>query len=411
LDEEMPVTAPRRLPPVWLMGLTNALFGMMGGFCVVTVPEMLAAQGVPGGHIAVITAAILSPGCWAFALAPMLDVRFSRRSYALLFGVLTAAAAGFIVFDHARPALVEAVVLCGFVAATLYQGAVGGWMGSLIEKRQDSRLGVWFAVANIGASGLMILFAGGVVERFRPAVAGALVAAAMLTPMLLFLAVPSPGPDRRLARESFGRFWAEVASLVKQREVVVALALFMLPSASFSLTNVLGGVGKAFSASQSTVSLFAGVGSVAAGLAGSFLLQPLARRFALRPLYLGVGIAGGVFTLSLLVLPRAPWSFGVAMTGECLFQALAFATGNAISFEVIGPENPLAATLFTLLMAAANLPIVYMAFIDGHGYDSDGVTGSFLTDACISIAVCLFLAWALPRWRRAAAAELEEAAH
>jgi hypothetical protein len=38
----------------------------MGGFAVVAVPEMLAAQGVSGGHIA----AIISPSFWAFVFAP-----------------------------------------------------------------------------------------------------------------------------------------------------------------------------------------------------------------------------------------------------------------------------------------------------------------------------------------------------
>jgi PAT family beta-lactamase induction signal transducer AmpG len=37
-----------KLPPIWLMGLTNATFGMYGGFAVVTLPSMLAAQGLPG---------------------------------------------------------------------------------------------------------------------------------------------------------------------------------------------------------------------------------------------------------------------------------------------------------------------------------------------------------------------------
>lgn len=395
----------RRLPPIWLMGLTNSVFGLMGGFAVVTVPEMLAAQGVPGGHIAVITAVSLSPAFWAFVLSPLLDVRFSRRTYAIVFGALAAVAAGFTVFDHRRPGLVEAVMVAGYVAASFYQGAVGGWTGSLIPKEQDSKLGIWFAVANTGASGFMILFAGNVVQRFPPAVAACMVAGGMMLPMLLFLAIPAPGPDRRIARESFGRFWAEVASLVTRRDVQVALILFLLPCASFSLTNVLGGVGDDFSASEHLVSLFAGVGAVSAGLVGSFLLQPLARRFPLRPLYLGIGVAGGLFTLSLLALPRAPWCFGLAITGENLFQALSFAAGNAITFEVIGPGNPLAATLFTLLMAATNFPIFYMGIIDGHGYDWKGITGSFLADAFVSIAVCLLLSWALRHWLRAARAD------
>jgi PAT family beta-lactamase induction signal transducer AmpG len=399
------MSEPRRLPPIWLMGLTNSLFGLMGGFTVVTVPEMLAAQGVPGGHIAVITAVSMSPAFWAFVLSPMLDVRFSRRTYAIAFGAMAAAAAGFTVFDHRNPLPVELVMVAGYVAASFYQGAVGGWTGSLISKQQDSELGMWFAVANTGASGFMILLAGGVVQRLSPTAAACIVAGGMMAPMLLFFAIPAPGPDRRLARESFGRFWTEVASLVTRREVQIALVLFLLPCASFSLTNVLGGVGKDFGASENVVSLFAGAGAVAAGLLGSFLLHPLARRFALRPLYLGVGITGGMFTLSLLALPRAPWCFGLAITGENMFQALSFATGNAITFEVIGPGNPLAATLFTLLMAAANLPIFYMGIIDGHGYDWNGITGSFLADAGISIAVCALLGWTLRSRLRAAKAE------
>lgn len=400
----------RPLPPIWLMGLTNMPFGLMGGFSVVTLPEMLSAQGLPGGRIAAMVAVVTSPAFWVFLIAPMLDVRLSRRSYALLFGTLAAAAAGYTVIHHERPAMVELVMTAGFAAASLYQGSVGGWMGSLIGRKQDSRLGVWFAIANLGAGGLMMLLAGEAVRRWKPAAAGSTVAAALVLPMLLFLAIPAPGPDRGLARESFGRFWREVALLLKRREVLTALALFVLPASSFALTNVLAGIGKDFSASEQMVSLFAGVGSSAAGVAGSLLLRPLARRFALRPLYLGIGVAGAVFTLSLLLMPRMPWTFGVAITGENAFQAMAFAAGNAITFEVIGPGNPLAATLFTLLNSAVNLPITYMTFLDGRGYERGGITGSLVTDAGVSIAVCALLAWAMRRWRQLEAEqEVDEA--
>ncbi|HMG87540.1 MAG TPA: MFS transporter [Terracidiphilus sp.] len=389
----------QRLPPTWLMGLTNAPFGLTGGFCAVIIPQLLAAHGIPAGHIATIAAAILSPGFWIFTVSPMLDAWFSRRTYALVFGSLSAIAVAFTVAHPGNPGLVEAVMIPGFAAAMLYQGAVGGWMGSLVNKQEDSRLGVWFAVSNIGAGGLMMVLAGQLISRFPPTLAGAMMGAAILVPMLFFLAIPSPPPKRCPARESFGRFNRELASLLKQRQVLMALALFLLPAASFALTNVLGGTGSDFSASERTVSLFAGLGSSAAGIVGSFLLFPLARRFPLRPVYLAIGIVGAIFTLSLLALPRQPWTFAVAITGENLFQALAFATSNAIAFEVIGPDNPFAATLFTVLLAASNLPITYMQFLDGRGYDWHGLAGSFLTDAGISIAACLLLAYMLTRWR------------
>jgi PAT family beta-lactamase induction signal transducer AmpG len=389
----------RRLPPTWLMGLTNAPFGLTGGFCAVIVPQLLARHGIPAGHVAAITAAILSPGFWIFAISPMLDAWLSRRTYALIFGSFTAVAVALTVVNASRPGLVEAIMLPGFAAAMLYQGAVGGWMGSLIDNREDSSLGIWFSISNLGAGGVMMVLAGQLISRLTPAEAGVLMGTTILLPMLLFVAIPSPPAERRPARESFGRFNRELFSLLKQRHVVMALALFLLPAASFALTNVLGGTGSDFSASERTVSLFAGVGSSAAGIVGSFLLFPLARRFPLRPVYLAIGIVGAIFTLSLLALPRQPWTFAVAITGENLFQAVAFATANAIAFDVIGPDNPFAATLFTVLLAATNLPITYMQFLDGRGYDWHGLTGAFLVDAAVSIAACALLGWMLTRWR------------
>ncbi len=381
------------------MGMTNATFGLMGGFAVVTVPEMLAAQGVPGGRIAGLTAVIISPSFWVFALSPMLDVRFSRRGYALVFAALTAAAVAFTAMHHNNLATVEFVMAAGYTAASLYQGAVGGWMGSLISKEQDGALGAWFAVANLGAGGLMMLLAGELLHRLPPLITGTLLGCLLLLPTLTFVWIPAPGPDRRLARESFRQFWGDVLALLKRREVAIALLLFVLPSASFALTNVLGGVGKDFSASERTVSLCAGIGSAMAGIVGSLFIPPLARKAALRPLYLGIGIAGGLFTLSLLLLPRRPWSFAVAITGENVLQAMAFSAANAITFETIGPGNPLAATTFTVLLAASNLAIVYMSLIDGWGYSWRGITGSYITDAGVSIIVCLLLALGLRRLR------------
>jgi PAT family beta-lactamase induction signal transducer AmpG len=315
--------------------------------------------------------------------------------------VITAAAVAFTVTHRSNLLLLEAVMLVGDVAVSLVQGAVGGWMGSLIRKQDDSGLGAWFAVANTGAGGVMVLVAGELVTRLRPLAAGGLLATMLMLPSLIYLAVPAPGPDRRLAGESFRQFFQDIFALVRRREVVIAIVLFLLPSGSFALTNVLGGIGKDFSASERMVSLLAGIGSSLAGILGSLLLPPLARRFSLRPLYLSIGIVGALFTLSLLLLPHVPSTFAIAITGENAFQSLAFAAGNAIIFETIGPANPLAATQFSLLSAAVNLPIIYMGFVDGHAYAWRGAAGSFLADAFIGLAVCLLLLWGLAALRKA----------
>ncbi|EQD31026.1 conserved hypothetical protein, membrane, partial [mine drainage metagenome] len=178
------------------MGLTNAVFGMMNGFAVVTLPQMLAAEGVPGGHIAAITAAIISPGFWAFIFSPMLDVRLRRRTYALLFGAIAAVAVAFTVLHHSEVGAVELVMVVGYLCAAFYQGSVGGWMGSLISPEEDSRLGTWFNIANIGSGGIIIVAGGPLILHSPPAVGAAFMLLAMLVPLLLFPFIPAPPPDK-----------------------------------------------------------------------------------------------------------------------------------------------------------------------------------------------------------------------
>ena len=225
----------------------------------------------------------------------------------------------------------------------------------------------------------------------------------------MFPLIPAPAPDQALARESFSRFLREVASLFRRSEVLVALALFILPSGSFALTNVLGGWGEDFHAVPALVSFLGGMGAMLAGIIGCSLMPVLARKLPLRPLYLAIGLIGAAFTLSLLFLPHVPWTYGLAFIGENIFQSAAIATAMAIIFEVIGPGNPLAATIFSVLGASSNLPIFYMELVDGRGFHWRGVDGAFICDALVSGAACLLLAVILRRRLFAGAVARERA--
>ncbi len=395
--------------PVWAMGLSNALFGMYGGVLVITVPQLLNARQVPEATISAMTAAMISPGFWTFLASPVLDVRFSRRWYAVVTAVIAAVLLLLALLNLDHLVLVEILLVVGFFFANLYQSALGGWLSSIIATEEENSLSVWVTIANISGGGVMAVIAGEVVQRFSPTAAALVLGAVILLPIALFPWMQAPGPDRRLARESFTQFFGEVLGILKRRNVLIAIVLFVAPAATFSLVNILGGLGSDFHASTHYVGLVGGAGVVIAGIAGCLVFPLIDRLMPVRYLYLAIGVVGSLFTLVLLLMPHTPTSFAVALIGENVFQSLAITASTAISFDTVGRSNPLAATTYCLMVSAFNIANTYMLVVDGWGYAWHGVAGSYVVDAFMSLATCFVLAtflMGLSRRRRALASGL-----
>jgi PAT family beta-lactamase induction signal transducer AmpG len=381
----------KRMAPIWLMGMANATYGFYGGFIGISLPQLLEKQHVPGARIASLTALVFSPFFWIFLFSPILDVRFTRRTYATLLAAIAAVALAVGLLNSTNLIILEVSLMIGSAAAFLSSSALGAWLSSLLSKKDETRLSSWFNVACMGGAGLMAVVAGGVMRNLPTTMAAVLLAGMIFLPTSIFIFIPSTAPDQRLARESFARFFAEILALLKRRDVLIALAIFIAPTGAFGLTNVLGGLGEDYHASPSLVSLVGGAGCGIAGILGSLLYLPLARRAALRPLYLLIGLSGHVFTVLVLLLPHSASTFAIALFGECLFQSLAFTGAYAIQFETVGQNNPLAGTTFCVMGSAANFSLTYMMAVDGKAYGLGGLTGMFVADGVIGIAACVLL--------------------
>jgi PAT family beta-lactamase induction signal transducer AmpG len=373
------------------MGLTNLSYGLYGGAIAFAIPQLLGNRQVPEATIAGLTAVAISPGFWAFLFSPILDVRFSRRFYAVAlaaFASLTLVVA-FLSLDHL--ALLQVVLTAGFFAAYLFQSALGGWLSSITSAEEENLVSVWITIGNTGGFGMMAIGCNQIVRHLSPLAAALVLAASVLVPIIPFPFMQAPGPDRRLASESFPQFFGDLVSLVKRREVLVAMALFISPAATFSLTNFLGGRGSDFHASSGFVGLIGGAGVTLGGVAGCLIFPALSRLLPLRPFYLAVGIAGAVCTLSLIPLPRVPASFAIVLVAENLFQCLAITACTAITFETIGQNNPLASTTFCFLGSAYGVPISYMLYVDAFGYARKGISGALGIDAVTGIVASVLL--------------------
>jgi PAT family beta-lactamase induction signal transducer AmpG len=114
----------RSLAPLWLMGLTNSVFGMYGGMMVISVPQLLSARHIPEATVGAMTGVMISPGFWSFLAGPVLDVRFSRRWYSVTTAVAAAALLIVALLNLNHLVWVEVLLMGGFFFANLYQSAL-----------------------------------------------------------------------------------------------------------------------------------------------------------------------------------------------------------------------------------------------------------------------------------------------
>lgn len=378
-------------PPVWVLGIGYAPVGIGGAVTLMALPQLLAAQRVPEPIIASLTAFALAPGFVAFIFGPLLDWRFRRKSYAIAFTLMGGVGLFAALMSTGNLTAVAFWEFFSMLAISIGSCAVGGWFSDLIPKENAGKLGAWFTAWNIGSGGITAMFAVNLIRAtsfpFGAVVLGALGASAVL----LFILLPCRAADGRLAHESVKAFASDVASTLRSRSILWSLLLFLSPTASFALTNVIAGLGRDFSTSEHTVGLMVGVGAMIAGIFGSLAMPKVERWISPRTLYLVIGLVGALATMLILLLPRDPFAFAVAVLSENVCQSAGFAVVYAITLRTIGQDNPLAATQFSLLSSAMCLPLTYMQVLDGEGYALGHVQGAFLMDAGVSGAASVLL--------------------
>ena len=387
-----PSLPQRRAPPAWALGLATACNGALSGVLVVTVPQLLAARGVPELQIASISGLSFLPGVFNFLVAPVLDVGLSRRVYAIALALGLAVLTALSLNLLSNLPLLAATMFVANICYYLYTPAIAGWFSQLLARDEEPVLGAWMAAASVAGFGCASAAAIVLLRALPYELGVAVICLVSLAPLSLFIFVPHEPLPTLSIRNSFGPMARNLARIVRDRHIWRMMALFAVPCATFSLTNTLSGVGRDFHASEAFVGLIGGVGTTVGGVFGALVAPVLVKRFPPLALYIGVGVAGALFTLSLLLPARTPALFALAMVGENVFQSAAFALIYALVLISIGRNNPIASTQYALINAASIAPIVYMPMLDGLGYDRGGLAGNLAVDAVVSLAACAVMA-------------------
>lgn len=388
------------LPPTWLIGMGVLTFGLVAGFIITALPFLLSKAGVSVDRIAGVSAVAMSPTFWAFLLTPIVDVAFTRRTYAFLFAIASAASLGMALclFSPGKLWLFTALALGAELSVVLQNSAVMGWISEFVPDDERGRVGGWINAANLGggAAGAMAVMSLSAWLSFRAL--GIVIACAVLGSTLFLLRFPRPVRPRLGASEIVGGTFRSIVRTSRQPQVLSGFVLFLAPASCVAAINLFAGLGNEFRANPQSVVWITGAGAAIASALGSVVGGYIADRVDRGVLYLTAGMVAGSCALLMAFTPHTQTAFLAGVLAYNCAAGFDYAGFSALTLQLVGVRNPTAATQLALFAAAANGAIVYMTWIDGQGFRFFGVRGLLLVDglAAIGAGIPLLLFW---RWR------------
>jgi MFS family permease len=428
------VTPERSTHPVLFL-LLFVPMGISNGYVTVTLAFLLAGAGVGVDAIAVLGNWSLVPQMGKVIVAPLVDAMLTNKSWYLIAAVVTGVLIALTGFVPASSSNLTFITVCVFlisVASAFSALAADSIMAYATKPEEKGRAGGWSQAGNLGGSaiggglGLWLaqnLTSGGdyaagqwltrhtSIAWFSDAghwfgshveaavVGGCAVGLLCLLSCFALLFVHEPPSEHREAK-----FWNSIVnvgkdlwSLLKSRKGLLAFVAMCLPISVCAMTQLWSAVASDWHASANAVvminGMLGGVITMVGCIAGGWLCDRMNRMvaFNLFSLILCVSALAAAFS------PRTQEMYILYVGIYMLLTGLCYAAFGAVVLDAIGKGA--AATKYNLLAGVANVPIAYLAWLDGKAHvwhapswlPFDGSTMMLLTEATVPVLGTLIL--------------------
>jgi PAT family beta-lactamase induction signal transducer AmpG len=355
---------------------------------------LLRDEGVQPARVASIVALLSLPHAIYFFWGPITDFWMRRRTWLLLAAAVSALTL-LAAFHQPRLSTSWAIALL-FMAACIgvvVPAACGGMMGTMRSEVNRRRAGSFYQTGSLalGAAATFVLVTGS--QRLSLFALGAIMAALIVLPALVALASPpQPVLSEHSARQTALRMGREFKATFLRREAVPYLLLVTFPMCSGGMLGLLPEIARDYGVSGAQVAWINGVAGALLTSVGALAASLIPVRVRAPIAFLTAGLANAA---SLALLALGPQRPAVYFTGTVLFLftiGACYALFTAVSLEFLGGSGKSGSTRYALINSLGNLPVTYMAWIDGRGYALWGPRGMPGMDALLSTAgACLLL--------------------
>jgi PAT family beta-lactamase induction signal transducer AmpG len=392
-EHEIP-SASRERP--WLFNFLIAPMAVMSiGLVGGALSYLLRREGVDPAHGASVVALVSLPHAIYFLWGPITDFWLRRRTW-LMLAAAAAAAAQLVAFHQPHLASSRAVgfMFLGLCFGGLVVAACGGMMGTLRSEKSRRLAASFYQSGSLAFGGLAVFLLVSLADLLRLGSLGWIVAAMIALPSLFALAAPSQSVlGEHSAREATSRFWQEFRSTFLRWEAIPYTLLITFPMCSGAMIGLLPGLAADYGVSGRQVAWMNGV-------AGALLMAAGAMSASLIPIRIRAPIAfllaGFVNAAALAVLALGALRPSVYFTSTVLYLftiGACYALFTGVALEFLGGSGKSGSSRYAIINSLGNLPVAYMAYLDGRSYAHWGPRAMPGADAVLSaVGATLLLA-------------------
>lgn len=383
---ERPAPAPRERP--WLVTFLIAPDAVISlGLVTGALSYLLRNEGIDPGRAGSIVALLAIPHAIYFAWGPITDFWIKRRTWLIL--AATAAAALMLAAFYRLRLSSHAGIVLMFAGACIGEftvAACGGIMGTFRSEKNRRRAGSFYQTGSLAFGALAVFALVSLSARTSLRGLGWVFAAMIALPSLSALAAPAnQTSDGATARQSAGRMWAEFKSTFFRWDAIPYTLMMIFPAGSGAMIGLLPGVARDYGVNGTQVAWMNGIGGALLTASGAMAVSLIPTRIRAPIAYLIVLLANAA-TLAILAFgPLAPATY---FTGTVLFLFTiggGYALYTAVALEFMGISGKSGSSRYAIINSLGNVPVAYMAWVDGRAYAHFGTRGMPAVDASLSV--------------------------
>jgi MFS transporter, PAT family, beta-lactamase induction signal transducer AmpG len=400
----------RRAPAPWLFALMNVPHAVVtGGVSGTLLSFLLRQQGVAPHAIANQRALLLLPGSLFFLWSPVTDFLLRRKTW-LLLATAASSLTVMLALQTTSYASKSAVSLLWTSSCLilLASAAMGGLISLLMRQEQKTRVGCFLQAGNLAG----VAFSGGGLLLLAAHVSK--LTLGLTTAALTFIpALPVLWFDERPVAKRGNAFGEEMVVMGREFKktflrlsALPAVLLLVSPLGSGGAVGILSSIARDYGVSGNQVAWTNGLVGGVLTFTGAVAMALMPAHFDIRMAYAVTGLVNaGVLGVFCFGTPR-PWMYIVG-SGLFLFTVGAcWAMYSALVLKIVGAPGRSGCGRYAMGVSLANLPVAYMAALDGWGAKWFGPKGLPGMDMVVSgVASLAFLAWFW--WERTSGLETE----